>query len=126
MRYIFLVTSALLASSALAESYTSPSGYLEIIGYKLQHTQHNGAPAIVVTGSALAMADCSGAIMLFDVLNRDGNVVGTYKITHGEFFRHDGWALEPGTFSPVSVDAQAAIAAADHIAVRQVECTRRR
>ena len=77
-------------------------------------------------GSAMALADCAGAIMLFDVLDRDGNLVGTYKIIHGEFFRHDGWALGPGTFTPLGGDSQQAAAAADHITVHQIECTRRR
>jgi hypothetical protein len=125
MRLIFFMTAALIWGMALADSYTSPSGYLEIIGYRLQLAHHDGKTAISVSGSALALADCDGAIMLFDVLDRNGNPVGTYKITHGEFFRHDGWALGPGTFTPLSGDAQQAAAAADHIAVREVECTRR-
>ena len=125
MRLLFFMTTALLASTAFADSYTSPSGYLEIIGYKLLRSQHNGTTEISVAGSAMALADCDGAIMVFDVLDRNGNQVGTYKITHGEFYRHDGWALGPGTFTPLAGDAQQAIAAADHITVREVECTRR-
>ena len=125
MRLLFFMTTALLVSTAFADSYTSPSGYLEIIGYKLQRSQHDGTTEISVSGSAMALADCDGAIMLFDVLDRNGNQVGTYKIIHGEFFRHDGWALGPGTFTPLSGDVQQAAAAADHVAVRQIECTRR-
>jgi hypothetical protein len=126
MRLLAFVTAAILCcGSASADSYTSPSGYLEIIGYKLQLTQRDGKPAIAVSGSAMALADCPGSIMVFDVLDRTGNQVGTYKIIHGEFFRHDGWALGPGTFTPAGGDTQQAIAAADHIAVHEVECTRR-
>jgi hypothetical protein len=126
MRWLFFIIAALLVNTAFADSYTSPSGYLEIIGYKLQRTQHDGATEISVSGSAMALADCDGAIMLFNVMDRNGNQVGTYKIIHGEFFRHDGWALGPGTFTPLSGDSQQAAAAADHITVRQIECTRRR
>ena len=126
MRLLFFMTTALLVSTAFADSYTSPSGYLEIIGYKLQRSQHDGTTEISVSGSAMALADCDGAIMLFDVLDRNGNQVGTYKIIHGEFFRHDGWALGPGTFTPLGGDSQQAAAAADHITVHQIECTRRR
>jgi hypothetical protein len=125
MRLIFFLTAMLLFGTAFADSYTSPSGYLEIIGYRLQHTQHDGKIDVAVSGSAMALADCPGAIMLFDVLDRNGNRVGTYKITHGEFFRHDGWALGRGTFTPLLGDAQQAAAAADHIAVNKVECTPR-
>ena len=113
----------LLSGSAFADSYTSPSGYLEIIGYRLQLAQHGGKIGVTVTGSAMALADCPGAVMLFDVLDRNGNRIGTYKITHGEFFRHDGWALGHGTFMPLLGDTQQAAAAADHIAVNKVECT---
>ena len=127
MRLLFFMTTALLVSTAFADSYTSPSGYLEIIGYKLQRSQHDGTTEISVSGSAMAMADCDGAIMLFNVLDRNGNQVGTYKIIHGEFFRHDGWALGPGTFTPLRGNSQQqAAAAADHITVRQIECTKRR
>jgi hypothetical protein len=126
MRWLFFIIAALLVNTAFADSYTSPSGYLEIIGYKLQRTQHDGTTEISVSGSAMALADCDGAIMLFNVMDRNGNQVGTYKIIHGEFFRHDGWALGPGTFTPLSGDSQQAAAAADHITVRQIECTRRR
>jgi hypothetical protein len=125
MRLILFTTATLLLGTAFADSYTSPSGYLEIIGYKLERTHHDGKTAVSVAGSAMALADCAGAIMLFDVLDRDGNLVGTYKITHGEFFRHDGWALGPGTFTPSSGDMRQATAAADHIAVRELECTKR-
>ena len=115
----------ILSAAAFADSYTSPSGYLEIIGYRLQHTQHDGKINVAVSGSAMALADCPGAVMLFDVLDRNSNRVGTYKITHGEFFRHDGWSLGPGTFTPLLDDAQQAAAAADHIAVNKIECTPR-
>jgi|GEM_PF-2979548 len=125
MRLLFFISAALLLGSAFADSYTSPSGYLEVIGYRLQLTHHDGKTDVSVLGSAMALADCDGAIMLFDILDRNGNQVGTYKITHGEFFRHDGWALGPGTFTPLSGDVQQAAAAADHVAVRQIECTRR-
>ena len=73
----------------------------------------------------MALADCPGAVMEFDVLDRTGNRVGIYKITHGEFFRHDGWMLGPGTFIASDGNVQQAIAAADHITVKRVECTRR-
>jgi len=125
MRLLFFISAALLLGSAFADSYTSPSGYLEVIGYRLQLTHHDGKTDVSVLGSAMALADCDGAIMLFDILDRNGNQVGTYKITHGEFFRHDGWALGPGTFTPLTGDVQQAAAAADHVAVRQIECTRR-
>ena len=125
MRYGFIIGAALLAGTAYADSYISPSGYLEIIGYKLQISHQDGKNIVAVTGSAMALADCDGAVMLFDVLDRNGRPVGTYKITHGEFFRHDGWALGPGEFTPLDGDSQQAAAVADHIAVRNVECTRR-
>ena len=126
MRLLFFMITALLVETAFADSYTSPSGYLEVIGYRLQLTHHDGKVDVSVSGSAMAMADCDGAIMLFDVLDRNSNQIGSYKITHGEFFRHDGWALGPGTFTPLSGDTQQAAAAADHITVHQIECTRRR
>jgi hypothetical protein len=125
MRSLLFLILTLLATATWADSYTSPSGYLEIIGYRLEHTEHDGKPAITVTGSAMALADCPGAIMEFDVLDRGGNRVGTYKINHGEFFRHDGWMLGPGTFTPGNGSEQQAVAAADHLAVRRVACTRR-
>ena len=126
MRLVIFVTAILLSATAFADSYTSPSGYLEIIGYRLQRAQHDGKIDISVSGSAMALADCDGAVMLFDVLDRDGNQVGAYKITHGEFFRHDGWALGPGKCPPAAgVDSQQAAAAADHLTVREVECTKR-
>ena len=77
-----------------------------------------------MSGTALALADCKGAVMVFDILDLDGNLVGTYKITHGEFFRHDGWSLGPGTFTPSDHDPQQAAAKAAQIAVRLVQCTR--
>lgn len=125
MRCLLFLLLTLVASATWADSYTSPSGYLEIIGYRLEHTEHDGKPAITVTGSAMALADCPGAVMEFDVLDRGGNHVGIYKITHGEFFRHDGWMLGPGKFTSDNGDAQQAVTAADHLAVRQVECSRR-
>ena len=126
MRLLFFATAVFLSGTTFAASYISPSGYLEIIGYKLQLTHHGDKFEISVSGSARALADCDGAIMLFDVMDRAGKPIGTYKITRGEFFRHDGWTLGPGTFTPTSDDTDQALAVADHIAVRRVECTRRR
>lgn len=125
MRAMFFLSALLLFGSAYADSYTSPSGYIEVIGYRLELAHHNGKIAISVSGSAMALADCPGAIMIFNVLDHNGNRVGTYKITHGEFFRHDGWALGPGKFTPLEGDAQQAASVADHITVNQIECTKR-
>ena len=125
MRLLLFVTLALVTSTGLADSYTAPSGYLEIIGYRLERAEHNGKVVLSVAGSAMALADCHGAVMEFDVLDRGGNPVGIYKITHGEFFRHDGWALGRGTFTPLGNDEQQAATAAGHIAVRKVACTPR-
>ncbi|HUO44209.1 MAG TPA: hypothetical protein VMT94_04780 [Burkholderiales bacterium] len=110
-----------IAFDAFADSYTAPSGYFQIIGYKLQLANRNGKTEIAVAGRIEALADCRGAVMVFDVLDKKGDRVGTYKITHGEFFRHDGWELGPGTFAPTG-DAAKAMAAADHVAVREADC----
>jgi hypothetical protein len=125
MRLLLFVTLALVTGTGLADSYTAPSGYLEIIGYRLERAEQNGKVVLSVSGSAMALADCPGAIMEFDVLDQSGNPVGTYKITHGEFFRHDGWALGRGTFTPRGGDEQQAATAADHIAIHKVACTPR-
>jgi hypothetical protein len=60
-------------------------------------------------------------MLLFEVRARDGKPVGTLRISHGAFFRHDRWGLGPGTFTPQG-DAAAAITAADHVVVREAEC----
>lgn len=123
---LFLAAALLFNSTAFAERYTSPSGYLEIIGYKLRLVNHNGKPEIAVSGSVEALADCAGAILLFDVLDRDGKKLGTFKIVHGEAFRHDGWELGPGTFTPEGGDVGSAVAAADHVTIHEADCTKRR
>ncbi len=70
-----------------------------------------------------ALADCRGAVILFDVLDRAGAPVGTIRVTHGAFFRHDRWDVGPGEFTPLGNGSDAAIAAADHVEVREAECT---
>jgi len=120
--YLFACICLCLAGfGASADSYTAPSGYFQIIGYKLQLANRNGKTEIAVAGRVEAIADCRGAVMLFDVLDKKDNKVGTYKITHGEFFRHDGWELGAGVFTPVG-DATKAIAAADHVAIHEADC----
>ena len=124
MRLIIFIGAVLFFETASAASYISPSGYLQIIGYKLQHTDRNGAPGIYVSGTFEALADCSGAEVLFDVLDRNGGELGTYKITYGPFYRHDAGDLAQGTYTLQGGNA-ANIAAADHVAIRQAECTKR-
>jgi hypothetical protein len=114
---------ALLALPVSAATYTAPSGYLQIVGYKLQRAEHDGRPELAVTGWVEALADCRGATLLFDVLDRDGGRVGTIAIAHGAFFRHDRWALDQGVFTPEGRDAAQAMAAADHVLVRQADCS---
>jgi hypothetical protein len=114
---------ALLALPVSAATYTAPSGYLQIVGYKLQRGERDGRPELAVTGWVEALADCRGATLLFDVLDRDGGRVGTIAISHGAFFRHDRWALGPGVFTPEGRDAAGAMAAADHVLVRQADCS---
>jgi len=111
-----------LTGIAFAASYTAPSGYFQIIGYKLQTVNRNGTTEISVTGSFEAMADCKGAVILFDVLDKKNEKIGTYKITHGEFYRHDGWELGSGVFTPVG-DMKKAVSVADHVAIREADCT---
>jgi hypothetical protein len=122
---LIVITAGLFLSTAYAASYTAPSGYLQIIGYKLHVTKREGKPEISVTGSFEALADCSGATVLFDVLDRRGTKLGTYRISYGPFYRHDGGELAPGTYTPEGGDAGNVIAA-DHIAVSEAECVKRR
>ena len=125
MRLFILIAAMFLISTASADSYVSPSGYLQIIGYKLQHTDRSGAPGLYVSGTFEALADCSGAEVLFDVLDRNGAKLGTYKIIYGPFYRHDAGDLAQGTYIPLDGNA-AAIAVADHVAISGAECTKRR
>jgi hypothetical protein len=125
MRILILIVTVVIFDTAFADSYTAPSGYLQIIGYKLQHTDRNGAPGIYVSGTFEAMADCSGADVLFDVLDRNGGKLGIYKIIYGPFYRHDAGDLAQGTYTPQGGNA-GNIAAADHVAIRGAECTSRR
>jgi hypothetical protein len=122
MRLLTFIIMASLNSVAFAASYIAPSGYFQIIGYKLQLTNHNGKTEVSVFGRVEAMADCRGAVMLFDVLDKNDKKVGTFKISRGEFDRHDGWELGPGVFAPAG-DAAKAIAAADHVVIHEAECT---
>jgi hypothetical protein len=118
-----LALAALLGMSlaASAATYMAPSGYFQIVGYKLQRVERDGKPELSVAGWVQALADCRGAMLLFEVRARDGKPVGTLRISHGAFFRHDRWGLGPGTFTPQG-DAAAAITAADHVVVREAEC----
>ena len=124
MRLIIFIAAVFLFNTASAESYISPSGYLQIIGYKLQLTDRNGKPEIYVSGTFEALADCSGAEVLFDVLDRNGGELGTYKIAYGPFYRHDAGELAQGTYTPQGGNA-GNIAAADHVAIQGAECTKR-
>jgi len=123
IRSLVFISMACLIGTAFAASYTAPSGYFQIIGYKLQLTNRNGKTEIAVAGRVEAMADCKGAVMLFDVLDKNDKKVGTFKITHGEFYRHDGWELGAGVFTPATGDAAKAIAGADHVATHEADCT---
>jgi hypothetical protein len=117
------VAFALSALPAAAATYTAPSGYLQIVGYQLQRGARDGRPELAVAGWVEALADCRGATLLFDVMDRNGGRVGTIAISHGAFFRHDRWALGPGRFTPEGRDAAGAMAAADHVLVRQADCS---
>jgi hypothetical protein len=123
MRLLIFITLTCLIGIAFADIYTVPSGYFQIIGYKLQLANRDGKTEISVAGRVEAMADCEGAVMVFDVLDKNGEKVGTYKITRGEFERHDGWELGPGVFTPAGHDVAKAIAAADHVAIDAADCT---
>jgi len=122
MRLSVFLLAICLSGIALAASYTAPSGYFQIIGYKLQFADRNGKAEIAVAGRVEAMADCKSAVMVFDVLDKNGGKVGTYKITRGAFERHDNWELGPGTFTPVGGAAKATVAA-DHVAIHEADCT---
>lgn len=122
MRPLILLVLLALSAAVSAATYTAPSGYLQVIGYKLQRGERDGKPWIAVAGWVQALADCRGAVLLFDVLGRDGRPVGTVRITHGAFFRHDRWDLGAGEFTPRGGEAAAAIAAADRVEVRAAEC----
>jgi hypothetical protein len=115
-----------LSLAAYAATYTAPSGYFQIIGYKLQRGERDGEAVLAVAGWVQALADCRGAALLFDVLDRSGRPVGAIRITHGAFFRHDRWTLDPGEFTPQGGDAAAALAAAHSVEVREAECTANR
>lgn len=114
-----LALSGLMAP-AFAATYIAPSGYFQIIGYKLQR---GGPHELSVAGWVQALADCRGAEVLFDVLDRTGVSVGAIRVRHGAFSRHDRWDLGPGEFTPRGLAAAEAIAAADHVEVRAAECT---
>lgn len=109
-------------AAAVAATYTAPSGYLQVIAYKLQRVERDGRAGLAVGGWVEGLADCRGALLLFDVFDRGGRPVGTIRISHGAFFRHDRWDLGPGEFSPAG-DRAAAIAAADRVEVRSADCT---
>lgn len=108
-----------LTAPVFAATYIAPSGYFQIIGYKLQH---GGPLELSVAGWVQALADCRGAEVLFDVLDRAGASVGTIRVRHGAFSRHDRWDLGSGEFTPKGLAAAEAIAAADHVEVRAAEC----
>lgn len=110
-----------LTATASAATYTAPSGYFQIVGYKLQR---GDAQTLSVGGWVQALADCRGAVLLFDVLDRAGRPVGTIRVTHGAFFRHDRWVIGRGEFTPLGEPA-AAIAAADRVEVREADCVGR-
>jgi hypothetical protein len=112
-----------LSLAASAATYTAPSGYFQIIGYKLQRVERDGKPELTVAGWVQALADCHGALLEFEVRDRDGKPVGAIRITHGAFYRHDRWGLGPGAFTPQGDDAVQAISAADHVVVREADCT---
>ena len=109
-----------LATAAFAATYIAPSGYFQIVGYKLQR---GGPHGLSVAGWVQALADCHGAELLFDVLDRAGVPVGTIHVTHGAFFRHDRWDLGPGEFTPIRGDAATAVSAAHSVQIRKAECT---
>jgi len=123
IRLLVFISMACQVDSTFAAIYVAPSGYFQIIGYRLQLTNRNGKTEVSVYGRVEAMADCRGAVILFDVLDKNDKKVGTFKITRGEFERHDGWELGPGVFTPESRDAAKAIAVADHIAIHEADCT---
>lgn len=125
-RWIIFLVTALLLNPAFAESYTSPSGYLQVIGYKLKVTHRSGQAELAVSGWVQALADCKGAMLLFDVMEQGGKKVGTFKTIHGPFFRHDRWDLDPGVFTPEGGDMAKAIAAAHNVVIREADCTKRR
>jgi len=108
---------------ASAATYVAPSGYLQIVGYRLQRVEKDGRPGLAVAGWVEALADCRGATLSFDVLDRNGGRVGVITISHGAFFRHDRWELGAGAFEPEGRDAAQAAAAADHVLVRAADCS---
>ncbi len=120
LRLLAGVAALCLPLVASAATYIAPSGYFQIVGYKLQR---GGAHGLSVAGWVQALADCRGAELLFDVLDAAGAPVGTIRVTHGAFFRHDRWDLGPGEFIPLRGDVATAIAAAQTVRVRAAECT---
>ncbi|MBK8162768.1 MAG: hypothetical protein IPK65_06365 [Gammaproteobacteria bacterium] len=123
LRQLACVAALCLPLVASAATYIAPSGYFQIVGYKLQR---GGAHGLSVAGWVQALADCRGAELLFDVLDAAGAPVGTIRVTHGAFFRHDRWDLGPGEFIPLGTDVVRAVAAADRVEVRTAECAENR
>jgi hypothetical protein len=99
-----------------------PSGYFQITGYRLRLVNRNDKTEIAVVGTVVAMADCKGAVILFDVLDKNDNKVGEFKVAHGEFERHDAWELGAGALMPIG-DAAETVANADHVFVREADCS---
>jgi hypothetical protein len=124
MRLLIPVVAAMVCSTAWAAIYTAPSGSLQIIGYALQHVQRDGHTELALSGHVEALADCKAAVLIFDVLDREDRPVATLRIAHGEFFRHDVWELGQGELTPVQGDVAQAVADADHVRIRQADCTR--
>ena len=122
VRALCAVVVLFTTAAAVAATYTAPSGYLQVIAYKLQRVPQDGGAGLAVGGWVEALADCRGALLLFDVLDRGGRPVGTIRISHGAFFRHDRWDLGPGEFSPHG-DRAAALVAAARVEVRSADCT---
>jgi len=122
-----VVSAALACGPASAAEYISPSGYLQVIGYRLvRAASREGAAVVLLAGRVEALADCEGATVVFDVFDRAGRNVGEVRLDHGPLYRHDVWPLGRGELVPVAgTKIEAAVAGATRIVVREADCSRR-
>ena len=127
MGLVILVSAALACSPANAVGFISPSGYLQVVGYRLVRVaSRDGTGVALLAGRVEALADCDGATVVFDVFDRAGHRLGEVRLVHGPLYRHDVWPLGRGELVPVvGTELEAAVAGADHVIVREADCSRR-
>jgi len=124
---VIVVSAALACGPATAAEYISPSGYLQVIGYRMVRAAlRDRAGVVLLAGRVEALADCDGATVVFDVVDRAGRKSGEVRLDHGPLYRHDVWPLGRGELVPVAgMELKAAVAGAEHVIVREADCSRR-